>query len=107
MTTIYSHHVYSDGTEGFHGISGMVDVVGEFVSRVEVDGHAIIGNGSDAERWRYVSVKFGHDDAKFCEAGTSQAAYYENGSDESGEPIGGRWFENDRLAAWLTDGRVA
>lgn len=101
MTTIYSHHVYADGTEGFSGISGG-DPVEAFVQRLASDGHAIVGDGGDRHSWRRVCSKFSHDDAKFAEAGTSQAAYYENE-----DAFGGRWMENPRLTEWLTDGRVA
>jgi hypothetical protein len=82
--TIWTHHGGS-----FGGISPSGER--EFVDAIERHGHAIVRDSSHREpvNHRIAGVGLGHDDALFCEAGTSHAAFVENG-----EAFGGRWWED-------------
>lgn len=93
-TTVISWH--ADG--GYSGIHPANHI--EFARRVEQEGHAITGAmraSGYRERCR------AHDDALFCEGGSSMAAYYENGEAFRGDS----WITDERLRRWLCDGRVA
>lgn len=66
--------------------------VPEFLRALEVNGHAIVTDSAHHRPSNHyiIGIGVGHDDAKFCESGTSHAAYLENG-----EAFGGRWWEDD------------
>jgi hypothetical protein len=84
IVSIWSHH---DGSYG--GISPVYD--GEFARTIARHGHAItVVSSLQPTAHRVSGCGVGHDDAVFCEAGTSFAAYLENG-----EAFGGRWWETD------------
>lgn len=84
MVIVWTYHEGS-----FGGISPANDR--EWTRAVARDGHAITTDSSHRTitNHRIAGVGIGHDDASFCEAGTSEAAYVENG-----EAFGGRWWED-------------